>query len=110
MYCDEVYKNENGVSVGTSYIIQDNKPIDHGNRKVYGESVSFRGSIDDFENLLEIMKLEYTYENVGEIIVVSGYIPHVKYLAYVNGQKKNIQLAFNNGVISIGSPLILGSY
>lgn len=110
LYSDKAYEYENSVCVGNSYIIQDNKPISYGDRKVYGESVSFEGDIEYFENLLNTLNFEYIYENTSDVIIVSGYIPSLKYFLYVNGQKKNIQLAFNEGIISIGTPLILGSY
>lgn len=78
---------------------------------IEGESFSFQGTKNDALNFLNKYNYETVFcEIVGNIFIVYAYCPQIQNSVYVNNQKTNLQLAVNNGKITIGTPLILGSY
>lgn len=110
LYTNTMFDGEDGVCVGGSYIVRSSKPIEWGNRKIYGQSICFSGSIDDFNEIIEKLDIKYTYENVDDIVIISGYSSSINNIFTSSNTKRNIQMAYNKGQISIGVPMILGSY
>lgn len=79
--------------------------------KILGESVCFKG--DKIAGLNFISKLNYTSiltEDVNGIFTLYAYSPKIENYVYINNKKVNIELAVNKGVVTVGSPIIVGSY
>ena len=79
--------------------------------KILGESICFKG--DKIAGLNFISKLEYISiltEDINGIFTLYAYSPKIENYVYINNQKVNIELAVNNGTVTIGSPIIVGSY
>ena len=76
-----------------------------------GVSVSFEGSYQDAMKLCRFFAIDVSseYEQDG-LYVVCGKSPMIRG-GIVDGVKVvNLQIAYRNGVIHVGSPLILGDY
>ena len=78
---------------------------------IEGESFSFQGTKNDALNFLNKYNYKTVFcEMVENILIIYAYCPQIQNSVYVNNQKTNLQLAVNNEKITIGTPLILGSY
>lgn len=78
---------------------------------VDGESISFQGTKNDALNFLSQFDYEIVFSEVVEdIFIIYAYCPKITNYVYVNNQKINIELAVNKSNITIGTPLIIGSY
>ena len=80
-------------------------------RDVDGVSVSFDGSIEDVKRIAELLNLNVThqYETCG-IEIVCGLSSKVNGGVILDGRTVNVQIAYKDGTVTVGSPLILGSY
>lgn len=79
--------------------------------KILGESICFKG--DKIAGLNFISQFDYTCiltEDVNGIFTLYAYSPKIENYVYINNKKVNIELAVNKGVVTIGSPIIVGSY
>ena len=76
-----------------------------------GVSVSFAGTRDDIEELCKFFRLQVSsvYEQDG-LYVVCGKSPKIKNGVLDGGNMVNLQIAYRDGLIHVGSPLILGDY
>ena len=79
--------------------------------EVDGISVSFDGSYREALDLCEFfaLKVSSTYEQNG-LFVVCGRSNKIRNGIIDGGQFVNLQIAYREGVICVGSPLILGDY
>lgn len=76
-----------------------------------GESISFQGTKNDALKFLSQFDYEIVFtEMVEDIFIIYAYCPKITNCVYVNNQKINIELAVNKSNITIGTPLIIGSY
>ncbi|NLC16281.1 MAG: hypothetical protein GX756_00150 [Clostridiales bacterium] len=81
-------------------------------KNIKGMSVSFQGDIKDIEYILNFYKVKIileTYQN--QILYIYGYshlinAPSIK----IDGNYINIQLALRKNTVTVGAPIILGSY
>lgn len=76
-----------------------------------GFSVSFDGSFADVQNLLN--KLDVTVidtQQLDGVTVICGVTRRIRNGVFVGGKYVNVQIAYNRGAVTIGSPLILGDY
>ena len=81
------------------------------NFNILGESLSFYGSIDEFNNLVKIYRVKIIKtEQVGEILTIYGYSFAFKKHIILDNKKVNVQIAINSNCITVGTPIILGSY
>lgn len=88
--------------------ISDVKNRLHG---IKGESMSFAGGHDDILNIINRLRVNVVIsENVDGIYSVYGYTRSIENFVTVNGKRVNIQIAFTGGLLTVGTPLILGSY
>ena len=80
-------------------------------RKVDGVSVSFAGSLQDVEQLSNFFKLQalQVFEQDG-LYVVCGRSPKIRNGIVDGGRLVNLQIAYKDGMVHLGSPLILGDY
>lgn len=78
---------------------------------VDGISVSFNGTYQEALHLQEIfaLRLSSIYEQDG-LFVVCGKSNKIRNGILDDGQLVNLQIAYRNGLICVGSPLILGDY
>lgn len=112
-YTDTPNTNFTAIKNGDSYIIQT-KASQAGNvlknlMNCSGFLLTFNGTKEDVNNLLKQIKIVKT-ENYSDIQIFYCYICGLVYSTIIDNKKVNLQIAINNNIITIGSPLILGSY
>jgi len=79
--------------------------------QVLGESLSFYGNIDEFNNLVKIYRVKIIVaEQVGDIMTIYGHSFAFRKHIILDNKKVNVQIAINNNCITVGTPIILGSY
>ena len=78
---------------------------------VDGLSVSFNGNYDDVARLITFFNLHETsrYEQDG-LLVLCGNSTKIVGGITVDDALVNLQIAYKDGVIHVGSPLLLGDY
>ena len=78
---------------------------------VQGVSVSFDGNEQDVERIADLLHLDIVsnYELCG-LVVTCGVSSRIRGGVTVDGNRVNVQIAYKDGVVTVGSPLILGSY
>lgn len=76
-----------------------------------GVSVSFEGSYDDVEELCKFFRLRVSqmFEQDG-LYVTCGKSSKIRGGVLDGDEVVNLQIAYKDGVIHVGSPLILGDY
>lgn len=80
-------------------------------KRVKGESFCFSGSKTDINNLLKRFNaVVKSTEEFDDIFVVNAYNSKFGKSVFVGQDEINIQLAYHCGTITIGSPIILGSF
>jgi hypothetical protein len=98
---------------GNSYIIQTNASMASEIKKYVndysGFTLSFKGTKQDALSLINDLKIVKT-ENINGIKSIYGYAGGFLNCVVVGGKKVNVQIAINNEMVFIGSPVILGSY
>ena len=78
---------------------------------VDGVSVSFDGNEQDVTRIAELLNLNITHQySLEGIDVVCGLSFKVNGGVVLDGKTVNVQIAYKDGVVTVGSPLILGSY
>lgn len=79
--------------------------------EIDGLSVSFSGSNKDVQRLADLFCLKnISVCEIDDLTVVCGKSNKVKGGIWIDGVKINVQIAYHNGTVTVGSPLILGSY
>lgn len=99
-------RNGNGCIVTTTCCNVDD--VINNCVSVDGVSISFDGSYGCFERIAETFGCTVT--QIDGVAVGTGYCGRIIGGVTIDGKAVNVQVAYNNGTISIGSPLILGSY
>lgn len=80
-----------------------------GNSK--GQSIRFLGNDSDVKELLDKMEIQIVdRQNLANITIIYGYTVKLGKPVTLKGQKVNIQIAKRGASITVGTPLILGSY
>ncbi len=78
---------------------------------VQGASFSFEGSISTAEKIAQKLKTQnVTKITCGNITTLCGYSQLFSGGVNIDGKTVNVQIAYCNGIVTVGSPLILGSY
>lgn len=78
---------------------------------VDGVSVSFDGSIQDLNAILDrLQATQVNAQQLGDLYVACYYSNRLQGGMTLDGKRVNLQIAFRNGTITVGYPLILGSY
>ena len=76
-----------------------------------GTEVSFNGDLSDVDALLaRLSAVRLVHEEVDGAVVYTGYSALLKGGIRAKGRIVNFQIAFAAGVVTVGSPLIFGSY
>ena len=80
-------------------------------KHVDGTSFSFVASTKEVQKLVQQLGvIVHTTQNLGKLTILCGYSPKIVGGVYLDGNKTNVQIAFDGNKITIGSPLILGDY
>ncbi len=78
---------------------------------VDGVSVTFEGSQQDVRAVIYKFALaNVSVLRLEDLTVVCGFSPRICGGVVVDGKTVNLQIAFRSGRVTVGSPLILGSY
>ena len=113
IYCRQ--SEVGGINMGNGRIVQCNvnelQTLLKKCQGVDGVSVSFDGSEQDVTRISELLNLNVTHQyNLEGIDVVCGLSYKVNGGVVLDGKTVNVQIAYKDGVVTVGSPLILGSY
>ena len=78
---------------------------------VDGVSVRFNGTLSDVTRVVDMFGLTVvsSYELDG-LYVTCGKSDKIAPCVIIDGNVVNLQIAYKDGVVTVGSPLILGSY
>ncbi|MBQ0017017.1 MAG: YwmB family TATA-box binding protein, partial [Clostridiales bacterium] len=100
---------------GDSFIVKCSKDNANDIKKqldnIKGESITFKGSKSKILSYLKILNAEIVLtENMDNIYSVYAYSKNIPDYVYINHQKVNIQISCTDDTVSIGTPLILGSF
>lgn len=78
---------------------------------VDGVSISFKASKEQFYDIAKKCGFAFCKEEqFAELITICGYSPKFSGGVFMDGNKINLQIAYSDGTVHIGSPLILGSF
>jgi len=105
--CTENITNGSGVIVSCD--IRDAMRVRRSLKSIDGESVTFKGT--DIGAVIAYLsaRVEYT-ETVENILIYYCYSPLLSKGVDLSGKKVNMQIAYSNGLVSVGTPLLLGGY
>lgn len=118
-YCLNYNKNLSAeiINNGAGYIIKTDgkniKNVKNNLTGLLGESVSFKTTKNKIEKVLKTFNVNVIKEEkIGEIYCLYGYSHKLKTenSVLVENYKVNIQIAFINNILTIGTPIILGDY
>lgn len=74
-----------------------------------GFMITFYDENEDIKHLLDNVKIIKT-EDLGSIKIFFAYACGLIHSTIIDGKKVNLQIAINKNIVTIGSPIILGSY
>ena len=104
-----------GVDIGGGYKVECNAESFFDTAAqcggIDGVSVSFAGSLEDVKQLCDFFRLQVSsvYEQNG-LYVVCGKSPKIRNGVFDGKKLVNLQIAYRDGTVHLGSPLILGDY
>lgn len=106
----EVVKNGNSSIIACK--IEDAKSVRRKLKDINGESLSYTAALsDELDWLCSFYSVTvYSTQSIDGITVISGYSSKLGDSIKIDGKNVNIQLAQNGTRITVGCPLILGSY
>ena len=113
IYCRAT--NLDGIDMGSGKIVQCsvanlNTVLAHC-KDVDGFSVSFNGSEQDVDRIAQLFNMRVTSTlNIDGLQIVCGNSYKLLGGVILDGETVNLQIAFKDGTVTVGSPLILGSY
>lgn len=78
---------------------------------VDGVSIAFKGSFGDIDAVVKRLNARnVNSQQLGDTYVACYYSSLIRDRAVVDGKEVNVQIAYRNGTVTVGYPLILGSY
>lgn len=78
---------------------------------VLGESISFDGDRQTFDDYIKSLNIKILHtQTFDDIYCVYAYKYGLKNSLNLSFGRVNLQLAFSKGVITVGNPIIIGSY
>lgn len=81
-----------------------------GREGVIGETVSFAGAQAELEELLSVLRLSVVSSTRGSVLCIYGKSSVLPQGIKVDGREINCQIVVAEGRITVGYPLIMGSY
>lgn len=117
-YTSTNQKVDNAVCINVGYgciidcEVSNAKQIKRQLTNITGESFSFSCvEPDEVFYILDNLKAKIvSVEQVDDIKIIYGYINNLSNYIIDNGNKVNIQIAYKNKLVTVGYPIILGSY
>lgn len=109
-YCD-IINNGNGYIINTN--INNVKYIKSKISNILGESVRFKTTLNKINEVIKLYNLNIIQEEkIDNIVCVYGYSNSndLTNSIIIDNKKVNMQIAFYNDFITIGTPIILGDY
>lgn len=109
-HCD-IINNGNGYIINTN--INNVKYIKSNISNILGESVRFKTTLNKVDEITKLYNLKIIQEEkIDNIVCVYGYSNSndLTNSIIIDDKKVNMQIAFNNDFITIGTPIILGDY
>ncbi|MDR3317867.1 MAG: hypothetical protein LBS99_00325 [Clostridiales bacterium] len=101
----------NGAGTIVSCDIKDAARVRQRLKTVDGESVTFGGSASDLNIIVKKFSADIIRrEDIGGILIYYCFSPALGNGLNLDGAEINMQLAYSNGRVTAGTPLILGSY
>ena len=80
-------------------------------RGVDGVSVTFEGTEEDVIRVTKLLNIQVVSDYMLDgLVVTCGASARIRGGVVVDGNAVNVQIAYNNGTVTVGSPLILGDY
>ena len=104
---------QNGESLILKTTKKQAKKLKNKVKKVLGQSFCFNGDFENFKEIVSNFKFEKIKEDLFDgIVCVYGFSKVFRENEYIvlDNTKYNTQIVFNKGVITIGFPIIVGSY
>lgn len=78
---------------------------------VDGISLSFAGTDQDVQAIVNRLNAaEVNCQQLGDTVVACYYSPLIRDCITIDGKVVNVQIAYRNGAVTVGYPLILGAY
>lgn len=106
--CDSV---DTGLGHQVTCSVDDFKATLASCRNVDGYSVTFCGSVDEvFDILNRLQATAISCQQLNDLYVVCAYSRHLRGGVTLDGKQVNVQIAYRNNTVTVGYPLILGSY
>ena len=104
-----------GIDMGSGKIVQcgvaDLKGCLAQCKDIDGFSVSFEGSEQDVHRIVRLFDLNITSTlNIDGLEIICGNSTRLTGGVNLDGQTVNLQIAYRDGTVTVGSPLILGDY
>lgn len=122
VYCLDISGslNSNDIIVlnnGNSFIVKSNinyaEFVKKNSFNVLGESVSFKSDLFSIDRIIKFYNIDVKIkENVADIITIYGYSKNNQFTnsVIIDNEPVNIQIAFKDKKLTIGTPIILGDY
>lgn len=80
-------------------------------KQVDGLTVRLQCGKSQLNSILQQLDVTvHTTQTLGNLTVICGYSPKIVGYIYLDGQRTNVQIAFDGNTVTVGSPLILGDY
>lgn len=80
-------------------------------KNIKGESLSYQTDESEFERLISKYNIKVTFtEEAGKIKSAYGFSNKFNNFLYIDGKKINVQISYDNGYITIGTPVIFGGF
>ena len=106
-----ITKNGNGYLISTNSQNAKNVFQNLEKEKLHGESFRLSGTEKDIPKLLHSLCAKTVKEErFDDFLILYANSPKIANYVVVNNKKVNIQIAYKNKVITVGTPIILGSY
>ena len=116
-YCGLNSKDITIVDNGNSYIVKSSinnaKSIKENSYSVLGESIKFKSNLLAIDKILSAYNIKVKIkENINDILIIYGETDNNNFSnsILVDDNVINVQLAFKDNILTIGSPIILGDY
>lgn len=110
--CGDAFTSNHIVQTNNCQFVYFDKDCSNVNmNKVLYKQVSFdKKSFNKLKFFNDFNIYEIKSEFVDDIAIIYGYSPSFKEVVYVNENKINFQIAIGENVVTIGYPMIFGSY
>ena len=113
IYCRQTC--EDGIDMGNGKIVRcsvaDLNNVLARCSYVDGFSISFQGALRDMERIVRLLNVNITSTlNIDGLHIICGNSAKLIGGVSLDGVTVNLQIAYRDGTVTVGSPLILGDY